>query len=45
MMTSNARGIKYTVAAALNLPNVASHIPNVGGKMFRLTSESSGRIG
>lgn len=43
MKKSNSWVTKTTVASESNVHNVA-RIPNVGGKMFRRTSESAGRI-
>ncbi|SPF47997.1 hypothetical protein SBF1_40028 [Candidatus Desulfosporosinus infrequens] len=44
MKKSDSWVTKATVTSGPNVHSVA-HIPNVGGKMFRRTSESAGGIG
>jgi len=41
---TNSRVNKDTVATGLNVRHGVAHIPNVGDKMFRITSESSADI-
>ena len=43
MTKSNLRLTRATVATELNVQHGTSRIPNVGGKMFRRTSESAGK--
>ena len=45
MKKSNSRVTNHTVVTELNVQHGVARIPNVGGKMFRLTSESAGSIG
>lgn len=45
MTQSNLRVTKHTVAAELNVQHGVARTPSVGGKMFRRTSESAGKIG
>jgi len=45
MTKSNSRMSKHTDTSDLNISHGTPRIPSVGGKMFRLTSESAGRIG
>jgi len=41
MTRSSSRVTKHTVATELNGSQGANHVPNVGEKMFRLTSASA----
>lgn len=43
MMKSNSHGTKNTVANELTVQRTTKRIPNIGGKIFRLTSESASR--
>jgi len=43
MVKSNSRVTQEPVTTAVNVHYRADHIPNVGGKMFRRTSESAGK--
>ncbi|MDR3586540.1 MAG: hypothetical protein P4L59_14685 [Desulfosporosinus sp.] len=44
MTKSNVGVTQHTNTTEWKVPHGASHIPNVGGKMFRRTSESAGGI-
>ncbi len=43
MTKSNSHGTKDTVATELTVQRTTNRIPNVGGKIFRRTSESAVR--
>jgi hypothetical protein len=44
MAKSNSAVLKGATATERNLRYSAPHVPSIGGKMFRRTSESAGRI-